>query len=411
MIFTGCGNNLFDKAVDQGKLAVEDQNYGKAKASFELALQEKDDSHTRNMLQQVDYMLLGLQAKDDFNPEEAIRYFTKVINEESDRIFVSMQEEARQLKIQLQALQDKINEYEESILKASNMLKEKNYSESKKILNEIVENTKEQVEFLAQHKKAQETLDLVHSAVTQLEIQQQEEKALLAAQEAIKNPIGPKVKIEIVASSNGYGLGEYKMMDMNKDGVKDYVAIVTKLANSYLMVMDGSTGDILATNEIYPGSYGNSFDIYSVQGNYHILETCNDLYPSYSIYQWKDGKLIQDKNALYHDFEITLGETNVLQVRYQSPKYSQKFSIPGEAYMELAFDGELNWYSTTEAIIKNDVLIHTHFITLTSPHEYEPLIMTEKSIWNDNKWILDQVEYTTLEYDFYSDKGKFKEIN
>lgn len=54
MIFTGCGNNLFDKAVDQGKLAVEDQNYGKAKASFELALQEKDDSHTRNMLQQVD---------------------------------------------------------------------------------------------------------------------------------------------------------------------------------------------------------------------------------------------------------------------------------------------------------------------------------------------------------------------
>lgn len=37
----GCSNETFDKAVEQGKLALANKEYTNANASFEIALKEK----------------------------------------------------------------------------------------------------------------------------------------------------------------------------------------------------------------------------------------------------------------------------------------------------------------------------------------------------------------------------------
>ncbi|WP_100403459.1 lysozyme inhibitor LprI family protein [Bacillus sp. FJAT-42315] len=43
MLLTGCGDSLYDESMKQGKLAMANGEFAKAKASFELALDEKPD--------------------------------------------------------------------------------------------------------------------------------------------------------------------------------------------------------------------------------------------------------------------------------------------------------------------------------------------------------------------------------
>lgn len=94
LLLTGCGNSLFTKAVDQGRLAVAGQEYEKAKASFALALDEKEDKKVKYMLDQIEDMLAGRQAKEDNELENALGYFEKVVNRKD--VFPSIVEEARQ---------------------------------------------------------------------------------------------------------------------------------------------------------------------------------------------------------------------------------------------------------------------------------------------------------------------------
>lgn len=411
-LLTGCSGATFKKAVEQGKLAAEDKDYAKAQISFQLALDEKEDEETTTMLEQVDNMLLGLKAREDSELEKAMEYFTIVLS--SDTELMELQEEANkfrlQLKLQLedlQQLQAKTEEYEADIKKAEAMLNEKNYSESKNILNKIIESIKDDEAFIIQANKANATLDLVHAAVSQSEAAKKEEARRL---EAIKNPVNPSLGMDQVARNNGYSVEDYRLADFNKDGVKDFVAILTNSSSTYLGVMDGVSGNMLDINEIYPGDYGNDLEVYNVQGTYHIVETMEHLYASHSVYHWDNGKLIEDKKALYYDQDIVLGSQNVLQVRYNPQKYSQKFSVSDKTYMELSYDSEVGWYSNCDAKIQNDMLVHNHYIIFTSPHEYEPLIITEKSSWNGSQWVLNKVEYTTLEYNVEDEYTKFSKI-
>ena len=93
-ILTACGSRMFDKALEQGKLAVAAKEYDKAKASFELALEEKDSDEVRKMLAQVDTMLTGLEAKEREDLDKALKYFSQVVEED---VFSSIEEEARLL--------------------------------------------------------------------------------------------------------------------------------------------------------------------------------------------------------------------------------------------------------------------------------------------------------------------------
>jgi len=94
VMLTGCGNSMFTKAMEQGKLAVASKEYDKAEASFELALQEKEDDQVQDMLEQVRNMNKGLKVMGNSDVDEAIRYFNNVIKAEGN--FESMKKEAKE---------------------------------------------------------------------------------------------------------------------------------------------------------------------------------------------------------------------------------------------------------------------------------------------------------------------------
>ncbi|WP_283750525.1 hypothetical protein [Bacillus cereus] len=66
LVVAGCSNNdAFDKAKKQGDLALENKEYDRAVASFELALKEnKDDREIRLKMNQTNKMIEALQESN-----------------------------------------------------------------------------------------------------------------------------------------------------------------------------------------------------------------------------------------------------------------------------------------------------------------------------------------------------------
>jgi len=174
MLLTGCGNRMFNKAVEQGKLAMAGMEYEKAKASFELALEEKEDDEVKAMLEEVNNMVAGLKAKENDDIEEAIEYFSKITRE--DNIFPTMAEEADDISRELEKVQEEVNHYQEQVLEAESFIKEKKYAEGKELLNQLIEETKDQKILILVHERAQSALEQIHKEVAQLEEQRKEEK-------------------------------------------------------------------------------------------------------------------------------------------------------------------------------------------------------------------------------------------
>ena len=47
-LIIGCGNNTYNKAIEEGKFAVANQEYEKSQAMFELAIKEKNNDKEAN---------------------------------------------------------------------------------------------------------------------------------------------------------------------------------------------------------------------------------------------------------------------------------------------------------------------------------------------------------------------------
>ncbi len=194
LLLTGCGNSMFNKAVEQGKLAMAGMEYEKARASFQLALEEKEDDEVKAMLEEVSNMVAGLNAKKNDNIEEALEYFSKVSKEDS--IFPSMSEEADKLGQELQKVQEEINYYEQQFLEAETYIKEKQYAEGKELLNQIIEETKDHKVLIVVNGKAQGALEQIHIEVAQIE-EQRKEQAEIKRQEEARQAELEKKKREI----------------------------------------------------------------------------------------------------------------------------------------------------------------------------------------------------------------------
>lgn len=233
MMLVGCGNKLFDKAVEQGKLAVASKEYDKAKASFGLALEEQGDLEVEKMLVQVEKMLAGLKAKEDGNIEEATEHFRKVVD--GGGVLPSLAEEAAELELELalelQEIQDRVSAYDASILEAEKMIEEKKYGESKDILNKVIKDTEGIEGFEVQNKKAQDLLGKVHSAVIEASKEaeakkQEEEKRNREAEEEKKKTAAKKAEktIKYYVPELGAYLTEDEMFGYyNEVGIFDYV--------------------------------------------------------------------------------------------------------------------------------------------------------------------------------------------
>ncbi|ARJ25233.1 hypothetical protein B7492_29225 [Bacillus mycoides] len=90
MVTAGCSNNdAFDKAEKQGDLALENKEYDRAVASFELALKEKkDDWEIRMKMNQTNKMIEALQES---NIDRAISLLREIENDSASSVILAKQ--------------------------------------------------------------------------------------------------------------------------------------------------------------------------------------------------------------------------------------------------------------------------------------------------------------------------------
>ncbi len=90
LVTAGCSNNdAFDKAEKQGDLALENKEYDRAVASFELALKEKkDDWEIRMKMNQTNKMIEALQES---NIDRAISLLREIENDSASSVILAKQ--------------------------------------------------------------------------------------------------------------------------------------------------------------------------------------------------------------------------------------------------------------------------------------------------------------------------------
>ncbi|MED3447749.1 hypothetical protein P4483_28165 [Bacillus thuringiensis] len=153
----GCSNETFDKAVEQGKLALANKEYTNANASFEIALKEKKDEEVQTLQKQASKMEKALIAKEKLNIDNAIKLFDQVSTMKDG--LETVKNEAKKEKETLTQYKDKRENYNKELQTAQDLLSEKKFDESKVILTKVQQETTSDKMFTEQNQKVTEQLE------------------------------------------------------------------------------------------------------------------------------------------------------------------------------------------------------------------------------------------------------------
>lgn len=163
-LITGCSNETFNKALDQGKLALASKEYDKAIASFELALEEKKDDKEAKILQtQTTKMVQAMKAQTELKVDQAIALFEEV--EKTKEGSATLQKQAKEQREALVTNKNLQDTYTKQLANAEQLKNNKKYTESKEILSKIVEETNSNEKFASQHQKASELIKQIDDTV------------------------------------------------------------------------------------------------------------------------------------------------------------------------------------------------------------------------------------------------------
>lgn len=202
----GCGNSMERKAMDQAKLALENKEYDKASASFQLVLDENSkNDEARKIKEVIDTYFDAKKSLDSNKLDDANTTINNIDNKYCD---YSIKEDVDSLKINIEnkiSLRDKIK-YD--IAKAESLVNEKKYDEAKAILDGLNKNDLEET----QKSKVNELLSTIAAELAKInEIKQVQAKKALTQEEA-KNLImqAGGNQINKIVSNSGYKLSFYK---------------------------------------------------------------------------------------------------------------------------------------------------------------------------------------------------------
>jgi len=173
----GCSNETFDKAVEQGKLALANKEYTNAKASFEIALKEKKDEEVQTLQKQASKMEQALIAKEKLDIDNAIKLFDQVSTMKDG--LETVKNEAKKEKETLTQYKDKRENYNKELQTAQDLLSEKKFDESKVILTKVQQETTSDKMFTEQNQKVTEQLEKLEkekNAAVEEEKRQEEQK-------------------------------------------------------------------------------------------------------------------------------------------------------------------------------------------------------------------------------------------
>lgn len=173
----GCSNETFDKAVEQGKLALANKEYTNANASFEIALKEKKDEKVQTLQKQASKMEKALIAKEKLDIDNAIKLFEQVLTMKDG--LETVKNEAKKEKETLTQYKDKRENYNKELQTAQDLLDEKKFDESKVILTKVQQETTSDKMFTEQNQKVTEQLEKLErekNAAVEEEKRQEEQK-------------------------------------------------------------------------------------------------------------------------------------------------------------------------------------------------------------------------------------------
>ncbi|QDD86921.1 hypothetical protein [Bacillus cereus] len=173
----GCSNETFDKAVEQGKLALANKEYTNANASFEIALKEKKDEEVQTLQKQAFKMEKALIAKEKLDIDNAIKLFDQVLTMKDG--LETVKNEAKKEKETLTQYKDKRENYNKELQTAQDLLSEKKFDESKVILTKVQQETTSDKMFTEQNQKVTEQLEKLEkekNAAVEEEKRQEEQK-------------------------------------------------------------------------------------------------------------------------------------------------------------------------------------------------------------------------------------------
>ena len=161
-LMTGCGNKTFDKAMDEGKLAIASKEYEKAEGMFSLAIEEKKDDKEANALyNQIQKLIEAMKLKEEGKVEEVVALCDDIEKIESES--EAIKKEANILKeecnTELKQIEEEIKVVESSLIEAEELINNGKYSDAKSKVSELIKTMENKTTLSNQIEKANTLID------------------------------------------------------------------------------------------------------------------------------------------------------------------------------------------------------------------------------------------------------------
>ncbi|EJQ45558.1 Uncharacterized protein BWINRASL_05286 [Bacillus mycoides] len=191
LVVAGCSNNdAFDKAKKQGDLALENKEYDRAVASFELALKEnKDDREVRLKMNQTNKMIEVLQES---NIDRAISLLREIENDSASSAILAKQ--AKEKREVLANQKDEEEKYKQMLAKVEELKNQQKFVDVKEQLNVIIRETKGKEQFKVYYQNANEQITQIVPEAIDVDKRKEENLKEEKVKEENKNEEKPKVE-------------------------------------------------------------------------------------------------------------------------------------------------------------------------------------------------------------------------
>lgn len=251
LFITGCSNDTFNKAVEQGKLAIANKEY---------------DKDTKTLYEQTKEMVQAIKSQSDSKVDDAIKLFEEVEKTNGGSDTLKMQ--AKDARETLVAQKEKQDQYNNQLTKADDLKNNQKYTEAKDILNTIVTETKDKDYLKTINQKATEMITAIDQEVAKAEsdkaaaeAKKKEEDAKAAEvakqqqQVAFTGEQAVSYAKKKYGDSNGDTLYSY-FTDVREENGKKYYLVSLK---SKSMQQAGGTGTLFLVKVFEDGTVINNY--------------------------------------------------------------------------------------------------------------------------------------------------------
>lgn len=143
LLLTGCTNSVFNKSMEDGKLAIVNSKYEKAESMFSLAAEEKEnDKEASSLLLQTKKLIKATKLIEDNKLEEALNLCEEIenIESESDTVKKESSKLKEKIKEAIESINNEKNFIKDEIAVIEALISNKDYSDAKLKLEGLSKN-------------------------------------------------------------------------------------------------------------------------------------------------------------------------------------------------------------------------------------------------------------------------------